>query len=151
MVAIKHFENEQGRVIASVFRDTEHGILMNVFSRSQTGPEDLKKVMAFSFEQIKRKGLTAWISDISQLEGVNASTVEAARQSISKKMKNTPLHKWAFVSHKDPSNERSQIVEAIKCHGVRVKIFASAAKAVEWLVVPKLDETVWDDVPVLTF
>jgi hypothetical protein len=32
-----------------------------------------------------------------------------------------------------------------------VKVFASAAKAVDWLVEPKLEETVWDDVPVLTF
>jgi hypothetical protein len=85
------------------------------------------------------------------LKEVDTLAIEAAKQSLFQKLKNTDLNKFAFISHKDPSDARSQIVEAIKCHGVRVKVFASAAKAVDWLVEPKLEETVWDDVPVLTF
>ncbi len=151
MVAIKKFEDKQGRTFASVYRDNDQGMLMNVFSRHISDPQDIERVLNFSFEQIKRRKLRCWLSDISQLDTILEKPMEAARKSFSKKLEGCLIKQFAFISHRDETQDRKKIINLLSHHGIKVKTFSSFTKAVDWLVVPKLEEAIWDEAQVLTF
>ncbi len=151
MVAIKKFEDKQGRIFASVYHDKHQAMLMNVFSRHISEPEDIERVLSFSFEQIKHRKLRCWLNDISQLEGILEKPMKDARNKYSQKLEGVLLKKFAFISHCDETHNRQKIISLLTHHGIKVKTFSSFTRAIDWLVVPKLEEAVWDNAQVLTF
>ena len=151
MVAIKKFEDKQGRIFASVYHDKNQAMLMNVFSRHNHNAKDIERVLNFSFEQIKHRKLHFWLSDISQLEDILEAPMASARNKFSKKLEESLIKKFAFISHHDETLNRKKVINLLTRHGIKVKTFSSFTRAIDWLVVPKLEESIWDDAQVLTF
>ncbi len=151
MVAVKQFKNQQGQALASIYRESTQGMIMNVWRGNFVAPKYIESVMDYSFDEIYRKKLRCWICDISQMEGALESASKTAMRKFDKKLSNRFLQKFAFISRRSNSEGRVMLERVINDHGIEVKTFASFNKAIQWLLVPDLDEDIWNQAPELNF
>jgi len=151
MVAVKQFKNQQGQALASIYRESNQGMIMNVWSGDYVAPKYIESVMDYSFDEIRRKKLRCWICDISLIEGALEKASKTALRNFDKKLSNRFLQKFAFISRRSSSEGRVMLERVIQDHGVQVKTFTTFNKAIQWLLVPDIDEDIWDQAPVLTF
>ncbi len=151
MRAIKQFKTDQGRIFASTFTESAQGMLMNVWNGDFGGAQGIGSVMQYSFKQLCDKKLEYWLSDVSNLEGAVEQGSQEAIEQFNRMLGKCNLKKFTFVSRRSESEGRRQIEQVISKHGIEVKTFPTYIKAIQWLLVPGVDEKVWDDSPELEF
>ena len=151
MQPIKQFQNQEGRIYASVVCEPRQSLLMDVWSGEMKSHSDVENVVEHCLTTIKQHGIEAWLCDVSKLEGMFASSAQAAADYMQERLQNANLKKFAFISRKPLNPNRTMIINTLTANEVEVKTFACNATAMQWLLVPSLDDAVWDEAPVLSF
>ena len=151
MVAIKQFKNQQGQAFASIYQENTQSMIMNVWRGNFRDQKYIESVMDYSFDEIRRKKLRCWLSDISQIEGSMEKASRMAFRNFDKKLSNRFLQKFAFISRRSNNEGREMLEQVISNHGIQVETFANFNKAIQWLLVPDIDEDIWNQAQVLTF
>lgn len=151
MQPIKQFQNKEGRIYASVVCEPRQKLLMDVWSDSVSNPTELADVVEHCLSAIKKHGIDSWLCDVNKLERLFEDSSDAAIIFIQSYLQDSGLRKFAFTTRK-PSNASRQLLESTltEC-GVEVKTFACNATAMQWLLVPALEDEAWDETPVLSF
>jgi len=151
MNAIKRFENEDGRFYASVVCEPEQSLLMDVWTGELTSQDQVVAVMDYCVGCIQKQGLESWLCDVSQLEGLIEESAKEAANYFKNQLVETSLKKFAFISKKASNTSRTLVSSVLAAQGIEVKTFANNALAMQWLLLPSIDDAVWDEAPVLTF
>lgn len=151
MRVIKQFNNDQGNRFASIYTDEGQGLLMDVWNGEFETQENLASVLGYSFAQLKSQHLRCWLCDVSQIEGNIEQSADAAKVLFEMLLPTLNLDKFAFVSQRPNHEGRSKLISVLEHHGVQVKVFAGYPAAMEWLLVPSIEEDVWEDTPMLSF
>lgn len=151
MHVVKEFYDHQGRIFASSVVQSEKSLLMNVWGGDIVQSENISAVLNHNLEQIKQGGLKHWLCDVCNLEGDFSEIVGAAELGLKRILESGNIEKFAFISRRANNAERMQLVKMLRQHGVEVQTFASLSRALEWLVVPDIEEDIWDEAELLTY
>jgi len=151
MQPIKQFQNQEGRIYASVVCEPRQRLLMDVWSGELKTQTEVAEVVDHCLSSIEQHGIEAWLCDVSKLEGLFEEGAQAAADYLKSRLKNANLKKFAFISRKPSNTSRSLLVNTLSNHDVEVKTFACNATAMQWLLVPSLDDAIWEEAPVLSF
>ncbi len=151
MRVIKQFDNDQGKRFASIYTDESLGLLMDVWNGEFETQDKLSSVLGYTFAQLKTQDLRCWLCDVSQIEGNLDESAESAAILFNMLLPTLQLDKFAFVSQRPNHPARERLISVLEHHGVQVKIFATYPAAMEWLLVPSIDEDIWDSTPMLSF
>jgi hypothetical protein len=140
MQSIKQFQNEHHRIFASVVSEPRQGLLMDIWNGKVQSTEDLLKVLDYSLHAIHDHQLECWFSEVSKLEALFDYDNEAAGSFLIRKLKGSPLRKFAFIhrsSHKQASGGSLDCLVRIFIEaGVEVKVCGTSVMAMQWLLMP---------------
>lgn len=151
MRVIKQFNNDHGNRFASIYTDEGQGLLMDVWNGAFESQENLASVLGYTFAQLKSQHLRCWLCDVSNIEGDLEESADAACLLIDMLLPTLELDKFAFVSQRPNHEGRAKLIRTLEDYGVQVKVFATYPAAMEWLLVPSIEEDVWEDTPMLSF
>lgn len=151
MHVVKEFYDQQGRIYASSFVEGQKGLLMDVWGGGIAQPENINAVMEHCFEQIESNQLNHWLCDVCNIEGDFSQIVQSAEAGLKRILEAGTIEKFAFISRRVNSAERMRVIAVLRQYGVEVQTFASLARALEWLVVPSIEEDIWDEAELLTY
>lgn len=151
MRVIKQFNNDQGKKFVSIYTDVGQGLLMDVWNGAFETEENLASVLGYTFAQLKTQDIRCWLCDVSQIEGDLLKSANAAHVLFEMLLPTLKLDKFAFVSQRPNHEGREKLVNVLERFGVQVSIFGAYHDAMEWLLVPSIDEDVWEKTPVLNF
>ena len=151
MHVVKEFYDPQGHIYASSFVQTQKGLLMDVWGGGIARPENISAVMEHCFEQIEQNQLNHWLCDVCNIEGDFSQIVKSAESGLKRILETGKVEKFAFISRRVNNAERMQVISVLRHYGVEVQTFASLARALEWLVVPSIEEDIWDEAELLTY
>ncbi len=151
MRILKKFKTDQGRVFASIYTESSQGMLMIVWRGDLSAEKGVLSVLRYCFEQLTHKGLKYLISDISNLESEIEIGTLANIFDGSCPLSKSQLRKITFVSIPPNKKNQRKLEEMLVQQGVQVQTFPTYFKAVQWLLVPDLNERVWDESPELEF
>jgi len=151
MRVIKQFNNDNGKRFASIYTDEGQGLLMDVWNGEFESQENIASVLGYNFAQLKSLHLRSWLCDVSKIEGDLEQSAESARVLFDMLLPTLHLDKFAFVSQRPNHEGRAKLIRSMEDYGVQVKVFATYPAAMEWLLVPSIEEDVWEDTPMLSF
>jgi len=151
MRVIKQFNNNDGQRFVSIYTDESQGLLMDVWSGDFGSQNNLTAVLGYTFAQLKTRDLRCWLCDASQIEGNIDESAEAIEILFDLLLPTLELDKFAFVSQRPHHPARARLMTSLTNHGVQVKVFTTYPAAMDWLLVPSIDEAIWDATPMLSF
>lgn len=151
MQPIKQFQNNEGRIYASVVCEPRQRLIMDVWSGELKTQAEVSNVVDHCLTSINEHGIEAWLCDVSKLEGIFEDGAQAAADYMKSRLNDANLKKFAFISRKPANSSRSLLINTLSANGVEVKTFACNATAMQWLLVPSLDDAIWEEAPVLSF
>ena len=151
MQTSKEFYDRQGRIFASSVVEPKQGLLMDVWGGEIDQDDNINAVMMHCYKQIQTHKLNHWLCDLCNLEGDFSSVLHKALPKLIRILETGQITKFAFISRRSNNAERMQLISVLRQHGVEVQTFATLVNALEWLVVPQLEEDVWDEAEVLTY
>lgn len=151
MHVVKEFYDLQGQIYASSFVQSQQGLLMDVWGGDIAQPENIGAVLDHCLVQIEKHQLNHWLCDVCNLEGDLAEIVDAAEAGLKRILESGKIEKFAFISRRVNNAQRMQLIQLLRQNGVEVQTFASLGRALEWLVVPEIEEDIWDEAELLTY
>lgn len=151
MHVVKEFYDLQGRIYASSFVQSQQGLLMDVWGGNIAQSENIETVLNHCLKQIEKNQLNHWLCDVCNIEGDLAEIVGAAESGLKRILETGKIEKFAFISRRANNAERMQLISMLRQYGVEVQTFASLGRALEWLVVPDIEEDIWDEADLLTY
>ena len=151
MRVVKQFINGKGDPFITVYTDYIQSLVMDVWTGDFETPDRMTAAIAYSAAQLQTKKLSYWLSDVTHIEGDLGEAVDEAAEAFEVLLPVMELKKFAIVSPRPTSSPRTKLVDVLRRNGVEVKIFATYPAAIEWLVVPEVEEAIWDAQPVLNF
>ena len=151
MHVAKEFYDDQGGIYASSFVESQQGLLMDTWGGAIAHPENINTVLEHCLAQVESHNLNHWLCDVCNIEGDFSEIVAAAESGLKRILESGRIEKFAFISRRANSLERMQLITVLRQHGVDVQTFASLSRALEWLVVPDIEEDIWDEAELLTY
>lgn len=151
MKVVKQFTNDSGHKFASIYTDLDQRLLMDVWNGAYGSEYNLTSVLGYTFAQLKTQDLRCWLCDVSQIEGDLTASAEATVTLFDMLLSSSSLDKFAFVSKRPAHPARDALTQVLEKYDVQVKVFATYPAAMEWLLVPSIEEDVWEDVPMMSF
>lgn len=147
----KEFYDQEGRIFASSFVAHEQGLLMDVWGGEISDAGNVEAVLSHCEKQINEQDLNYWLCDLCNLKGDFSGVANLAMSKLTNILDEGKIRKFAFISRRGDNIERAKITRLLKQYDVNVKIFATFTSALEWLMVPEMDESIWEDAEVLNY
>ncbi len=151
MQSIKQFQNQKQVTFASVVSEPKQDLLMDVWNDQNHEDLNAIEVLDHCFDCIHEDNLSNWLSDASELEKFIETCDKAESDYIAINIKHSDLKKFALVSRKPSKAKGSRLTNLLKDCGVEAHTFKSSMLAMQWLLVPSMEDEAWDDVPVMVF
>jgi len=103
--------------------------------------------MDYVLQCTQQMGIDHWLWDLTQVR----YAIDGAPNLIIQSLENTKVYQQvrqcAFISQRDDNPQRRKITQSLTEHGVEVRLFTTQVKALDWLLVPDVQDAVWEQVP----
>lgn len=146
MQHIKHFMDSQNYIYASVSINAQTQLIMTMWRGQVTEPYQLSDVINFCCEQMNEHNLKSWLSDFTAIEGQFSGLSAQAQKMVLEYVALTPLKHFALVSQLAANPSRSALLHALRQVNVEVRSFDLFAPAIEWLILPVIEDNIWESV-----
>lgn len=151
MRVVKQFVNEQGDPFKSVYTDHTQSLLMDFWTAKCSDANMLSSAIIYSNKQIKSKGLSCWLLDITPIKSDFKDEASLLADMVKHFLPELSLKKFALLARSQTEPSCRGLIEVFRQHSVQVEVFSTHPAGIEWLVVPEVDEPIWDAQPQLSF
>ena len=146
MQHIKHFMDSQNFIYASVSINVQTQLIMTMWRGQVTESHQLSDVINFCCEQMNEHNLKSWLSDFTAIQGHFHGLSAHAQKMVFENVALTPLKHFALVSQLAANPSRSALLHALRQVKVEVRSFDLFAPAIEWLILPAIEDNIWESV-----
>ncbi|EAT11534.1 hypothetical protein HF888_12560 [Bermanella marisrubri] len=147
MQPIKHFYDHDGEHVATVLLESNQGLITVIWQGSINEVYYVQCVMDYVLQCTQQMGIDHWLWDLTQVR----YAIDGAPNLIIQSLENTKVYRQvrqcAFISKRDDNPHRRKITQSLAEQGVEVRLFATQVKALDWLLVPDVQDTVWEKAP----
>ncbi|MFT5594119.1 MAG: hypothetical protein ACI8SR_002508 [Oceanicoccus sp.] len=102
-------------------------------------------------QQIDKHKLNCWLTDLTALTGQFTVCSAYAQKSILEQFSATPLQYFALVSQLAANPARSALLHTFSQVKVEVRTFDHFASAIEWLILPTIEDGIWQNSKVIEY
>lgn len=151
MQHIKHFMDSHNFIYASVSINTQTKLIMTMWRGEVTKPYQLSDVISFCCAQMNEYNLKSWLSDFTAIEGQFSGLSAQAQKMVLEHVPFTPLKHFALVSQLAANPSRSALIHTLRQVNVEVRSFDLFAPAIEWLILPVIEDNIWESAKVKVY
>jgi len=149
MQHIKHFTDVSHSIYASISVDTHARLMLCMWRGERVDDKQVLDVLKYCCEQVRHYQLRHWLNDVSRLDG--DSPIFAQDKHLLVDLQNTDLERFAFVSKRASHWVPVAWEHVLKSCQVKIQAFSHFAAAIEWLILPQIDDAIWDQSKTISF
>lgn len=151
MQHIKHFTDTQNSIYASVSINTDTRLLVSMWRGEVEQPYKLSSVLEYCAQQMITHNLNCWLVDLTALKGQFNVLSAQAQKSVLDDFSMTPLQYFALVSQRAANPARSALLRSFTQLKVEVRSFDYPSSAIEWLILPTIEDDIWQNARVIEY
>ena len=144
MQQIKHFTDMNDSIYASVSINTETGLLLNMWRGEVLQTGQISEVIQYCCEQTTKHKVKSWISDMTGLDGQFQEFSAEAQKNVLESVGRIGLQNFALGSQRQANPARCALLHTLTQLKIDVRTFDSFSQAIEWLLLPSMEDDVWE-------
>lgn len=151
MVAIESFKNNKGQVVASVKNQLKDGFLYCEWQSPYITKTPFYTEPECQLSYIPKQEFDYCLNDLSAMQDVEECHHADIILGFSQRLESFDFQKLILIGHAANNKLHQKIYNVIIEKGISVEVLRTASQAVQCLLVPGHDESIWDDVPTIRY